>query len=842
MAADKKTAGDIAVQNPANIIGKGIKDEIETAYLNYSMSVIVGRALPDIRDGLKPVHRRILFSMHEMGLRHNTAHKKSARIVGDVIGKYHPHGDLAVYDALVRMAQDFSLRHPLIDGQGNFGSVDGDPPAAYRYTEARMSEMAQELLADLDKETVPFDPNYDETLTEPHYLPARIPNLLVNGAQGIAVGMSTSIPTYNLGEILDAVVALIDKDLSLSELIKIIPGPDFPTGATIIGQKGIAEAYRIGKGSIVIRAKADIETDEDRQAIIVTEIPYMVNKANLIEDIDGKIKEGTIADVNHVRDESDREGMRIVFELSKKANPKTVLNNLYKHSRLQTSFHVMNLVLVDGIPKILGMKEMLLNFIAHREDIILKRTTFEKRKAEERIHVVDGLLKALDNIDAVIKIIKESQSSDKAREELVGKFQFSEIQANEILDMRLRRLTGLERQKLVDEQQQLLVDIDRYKAILASKDERMKVIKEECAQIKEKYKKSIARKSTIELSEEEIVDIPPEDLIKEEDVAVILTKTGYIKRIPVSLYETQNRGGKGKRAASLKSEDVIKDVFIASTHDYLLVLTNMGRLYWLRVYDIPEGSRESKGKPIEAFISLKPEERISTIVQTRDFSEDFYLIIATKHGIIKKSTLDQFSNIREPGVIAITLRENDEIVAAKITSGDHEIVLGTKHGMANRFAESEVRPTGRGTMGVKGMNLREGDHVIGMVTVEEDATMTLLTVTKKGYGKRTRFDDYRLTHRGSLGVKNIDTKLRGDEVMCIKCVSESDELMLASKKGNMVRLAARDIKVLGRAAAGYIIMRFKDEEDELVAIDLVVGSGLGDAGDGNDAGDPGEAR
>nr|MDO8088193.1 DNA gyrase subunit A [Candidatus Sigynarchaeum springense] len=814
---------DFTIQNPDNLILKSIKEEIETAYLNYSMSVIIGRALPDIRDGLKPVHRRILFAMHEMGLKKNTSHKKCARIVGEVIGKYHPHGDIAVYDALVRMAQDFSLRYPLIDGQGNCGSVDGDPPAAYRYTEARMAEITQELLSDIDKETVPFDPNYDETLQEPRYLPARIPNLLINGAQGIAVGMSTSIPTYNLGEVLDAVIALIDKDLSLSELINIIRGPDFPTGAIIMGQKGINDAFRVGKGSIIIRAKADFEDQDDRQAIVVTEIPYMVNKANLVEDIDAKIKDGTLEDVSYVRDESDREGMRIVFGLTKKANPKTVLNNLYKHSRLQTSFHIINLVLVDGIPKVLGMKDMLLNFIAHREDIILKRTIFEKKQAEARIHIVEGLLKALDNIDAVIKIIKESLNSDDARKQLVDTFKFSEIQANEILDMRLRRLTGLERQKLEDEKKTLIADIERFKAILASKDERMKVIKDECAQIKEKYKKSIARKTEIKMTEDDVIDIPPEDLVKMENVAVILTKSGYIKRIPVSLYDTQNRGGKGKRAASLKSEDFIKDVFIVSTHDYLLVLTNMGRLYWLKVYDIPEGSRESKGKPIEAFVSLKPEEKFSTIVQTREFSEDFYLIIATKNGTIKKTPLDQFSNVREPGIIAINLREGDEIVAAKITSGDHEIVLGTKHGMANRFAESDVRPTGRGSMGVRGINLREGDQVIGMVTVEEGSSMTLLTVTKKGYGKRTRFEDYRFTKRGSLGVKNIDTKLRGDEVMCIKCVSESDELMLASKMGNMVRLAAGDIKVLGRAAAGYIIMRFKGDEDELVAVDLVVG-------------------
>nr|MDO8113489.1 DNA gyrase subunit A [Candidatus Sigynarchaeota archaeon] len=811
------------VQNPANIITRGIKDEISEAYLNYSMSVIVGRALPDIRDGLKPVHRRILFSMHEMGLRHNTAYKKSARIVGDVIGKYHPHGDMAVYDALVRMAQDFSLRYPLIDGQGNFGSIDGDPPAAYRYTEARMSEMASELLADLDKETVPFDPNFDETLQEPKYLPARIPNLLINGASGIAVGMSTSIPSYNLGEVLDAIIALVEKDLPLSDLIKIIPGPDFPTGGLIMGQAGINDAYRTGKGSITLRAKTDIEdTGDEKQAIIVTEIPYMTNKAQLIADIDAKIKDGAIEGITVVRDESDREGMRIVFELSKKANPKIVINALFKHSRLQTSFHIINLVLDDGIPKILGMKEMLVKFINHREDIILKRAIFDLKKAKDRMHIVEGLLIALDHIDEVIAIIKGSQEVDIARQKLIDSFKLTEIQAGEILEMRLRRLTGLERQKLVDERKQLETDIIRFQAIIDSKEERLKVIKQESLEIKEKYKKTIARKSQIVASEEGASEISAEDLIKDEDVAVIFTKTGYIKRVPVSLYETQNRGGKGKRVASLKDDDVIKDVFIASTHNYLLVLTNLGRLYWIKVYYIPEGSREAKGRPIEAFLSLKADEKISTVVQTRDFSEDLFLIIATKNGIIKKSSLDQFQNVREPGIIAISLREGDEIVTAKITSGDHEIVLGTKHGMANRFAESEVRVTGRGSIGVKGMNLREGDQVIGMVTVEEEGEKTLLTVTKKGYGKRTRFDDYRKTHRGSMGVKNIDTRLRGDEVICVKSVSDDDELMLASKMGNMVRLEASDIKVLGRAAAGYIIMRFKDEGDEFSAVDLLV--------------------
>ncbi|HME54805.1 MAG TPA: DNA gyrase subunit A [Candidatus Lokiarchaeia archaeon] len=825
MTTEPPSPDEPGVQNPANVIIRSIKDEISESYLNYSMSVIVGRALPDIRDGLKPVHRRILYAMHEMGLRHNTAYKKCARIVGDVIGKYHPHGDIAVYDALVRMAQDFSLRYPLIDGQGNFGSIDGDPPAAYRYTEARMSEMAAELLADLDKETVPFDPNYDETLSEPKYLPSRIPNLLINGSSGIAVGMSTSIPTYNLGEVLDAVIALIDKDLTLSELIKIIPGPDFPTGALIMGQKGINDAYRVGKGSIVVRAKTDIEEVEDeKQAIIVTEIPYMVNKAQLITDIDAKIKEGTIEGITLVRDESDREGMRIVFELSKKASPKIVLNALFKHSRLQTSFHIINLVLDDGIPKILGLKDMLLKFINHREDIILKRTIYDLKKAKERIHIVEGLLIALDHIDEVISIIRGSQDSDEARQKLIDSLQLTEIQANEILEMRLRRLTGLERQKLIDERDQLQLDIVKYQGIIDSKEERMKVIKEESLEIKEKYKKIIARKSEIVIGEDEDTEITAGDLVEEEDVAVIVTKTGYIKRVPVSLYETQNRGGKGKRVASLKEDDVIKDVFIASTHNFLLVMTNMGRLYWIKVYDIPESSRESKGKPIEAFISLKPDEKISTIVQTRDFSEDMFLIIATKNGIIKKTSLDQFGNVRDPGIIAITLREGDEIVTAKITTGDHEIVLGTKQGMANRFAESEVRATGRGSIGVKGMNLHEGDQVIGMVTVEEEEKKTLLTVTKKGYGKRTRFEDYRKTHRGSMGVKNINIRLRDDEVMCLKCVSEDDQLVLASCLGNMVRIEAASIKVLGRTAAGYIIMRFKDDADELSAVDLLVNS------------------
>lgn len=814
----------VAPQNPSNVIAKNIQDEISESYLNYAMSTIVGRALPDLRDGLKPVHRRILFSMQEMGLRHNTQHRKSARIVGDVIGKFHPHGDQSVYDALVRMAQDFSLRYPLVDGQGNFGSVDGDPPAAYRYTEARMTEIASELLADIDKETVPFDPNFDETMQEPRYLPARLPNLLVNGTTGIAVGMSTSIPPYNLGEVIDAIIAIIGRDVSIAELVKIMPGPDFPTAGMVMGQKGVLEAYRTGRGSIVLRARLDVETlPGDKQAIVVTELPYMVNKAALIEAIAQKVNEGDFEGITRITDLSDRDGMRVVFELSKKANAKVLINKLYRGSRLQTNFSVINLVLDDGVPRIMGMKEMLLKFIVHREDIIIKRTTYDLRKAKERVHVIEGLLIALDHLDEVIDLIRNSPDVDAARTSLVTKFSLSEIQADQILEMRLRRLTGLERKKLEDEHAQLKDAMVAFQKILDSKDERMRVIKQECLDLKEKYKKSLPRKTEIVHVDDASLEITAEDLVKEEDVAVILTNKGYIKRMPLSLYEAQNRGGKGKRAMKVKDDDFIKTIFIASTHNFLLVLTTRGRLHWIKVHEIPEGSREARGKPIESMISIQADESISTVVQAREFTEDLFLIISTKNGLIKKSTLDLFKNVRDPGITAISLRDGDEIVAAKITSGDQEIVLGTRQGIACRFMESNIRPTGRSSMGVRGINLREGDAVVGMVTVEEQAEKFLLTVTKKGYGKRTNFEDYRKIHRGGFGVKNIDVKLREDEVMCLKCVSEEDELLLVSSKGNMVRMHARDVKVLGRAAAGVIVMRFKDDDDELVGVDLVLG-------------------
>ena len=808
-------------QDPSKILPISIRDEISDAYLNYSMSVIVGRAIPDIRDGLKPVHRRILYSMHEMGVRYNTPHRKSARIVGDVIGKFHPHGDQAVYDALVRMAQDFSLRYPLVDGQGNFGSIDGDPPAAYRYTEARMTQMAGELLEDLGKETVPFDPNFDETMEEPRYLPSRIPNLLINGSSGIAVGMSTSIPPYNLGEVLDAIMALIDKDLSYHEILKIMPGPDFPTGAQIMGQNRVLKAYRTGRSSVIVRAKSEIEEKKGKFSIIITEIPYMVNKAQLIKQIAQKVNNGVISGITNIWDESDRDGLRIAIELSRKANPKIVLNKLYKKTRLQTTFSIINLLLEDGQPKVMNMKDMLSKFIAHREDIIIKRTIYDLRKAKERAHIIEGLLIALDNIDEVIKIIRNSQETSEARDLLMEKFSLTEIQSNEILNMRLRRLTGLEGQKLVEERDNLQSLMIEYQKILDSEERRMDVIKGECIEIKEQYKKYLPRRTEIIPISDEDMEITEEDMIKEEDVAVIMTKTGYIKRLPLSLYDTQKRGGKGKRAMKIKEDDVIMDIFIASTHNYLLALTTKGRLYWIKVYTIPKGARQSKGRPIESLIALQDDEKISTVVQASEFSEDYYLIIATKLGLIKKTSLDNFQNIREPGIIAANIRENDLVVEAKISTGEHEVVIGTKKGMACRFMESDIRPTGRNTMGVKAINLKEGDEVIGMVTVEEDANRYLLTVTQRGYGKRTRFQDYRKIHRGGTGVRNIDTKLRDDRVICIRSVSEDDELLLVSKKGNMVRLEVSSINILGRAAAGHIIMRFKEDDDEVVGLGLL---------------------
>ncbi|MFX0100914.1 MAG: DNA gyrase subunit A [Candidatus Hodarchaeota archaeon] len=803
------------------MISTPITEEISNSYLNYSMSVIIGRAIPDVRDGLKPVHRRILYSMHDMGLRYNTPHRKSARVVGEVIGRFHPHGDMSIYNAMVRMGQDFSLRCPLVDGQGNFGSIDGDPPAAYRYTEARMSQIASEMLVDIEKETVPFDPNFDETDKEPKYLPARIPNLLINGSSGIAVGMSTSIPPYNLGEIIDAILAMLEGELSLTELAKIVKGPDFPTGGKIMGQKSILDSYRTGRGTITIRAKMDLEEKGNKRTIVVTEIPYMVNKAQMVKDIYDKVNDGLIKGITSINDESSRHGLRIVIALSQKASFKLVKNKLLSQSRLQTTFRITNLVLDDGQPKVMNMKALLQNFIRHRDDIIVKRTNYNLRKAKERLHIIEGLLIALDNIDEIIKIIRNSPKPDDAKQKLVVKFKLSEIQAEHILNMRLRRLTALEQQSLKDEKAKLDDLVKEYQKLLDSKDERKRVIKEELLEIKDKYKKFIPRRTEIVPIDEDKLEIKEEDLIKEEDVAVILTQSGYIKRIPLSLYETQKRGGKGKRAMKVREDDVIKDVFIASTHNYLLILTNTGRLYWLKVYEIPEGSRTSKGKPIESMVSLKPEESLSTVVQVEDFSDDEFLIMATKKGVIKKCKLSLFSNIRESGIIAISLKEDDVVIGAKITTGEHEIVIGTKNGMASRYNESDIRPTGRTSMGVKAINLKENDEVIGMVTVEEKAEMNLLTVTKKGYGKRTRFGDYRKIRRGGIGVKNIDTKLRNDEVIYIKSISDEDEILLVSKLGNMVRLKATSINILGRTAAGHIIMRFKEDEDELVGLGLV---------------------
>ncbi|MHA1681533.1 MAG: DNA gyrase subunit A [Promethearchaeota archaeon] len=801
-----------------------IKDEISQSYLSYAMSVIVGRAIPDIRDGLKPVHRRILFSMHEQGLKHNSAYRKCARIVGNVIGKYHPHGDQAVYYALVRMAQDFSLRYPLVDGQGNFGSIDGDNPAAYRYTEARMAAITSEILADIEKDTVPFEPNYDDTEKEPKYLPSRVPNLLINGSSGIAVGMSTSMPPYNLGEVLDAVVALLEKDLSISELMKIIPGPDFPTAGLLMGQKGVFDAYRTGRGGIILRARTHQEElgKNKRKAIVVTEIPYMVNKAQEVENIAKKINDGIIKGITDIRDQSNRHGIRIVFFLSKNANYMVTLNKLFKSSRLQTSFHVTNLVLDEGAPKIVNMKAMLLNFIDHREDIITKRTQHDLQKVKARLHIIEGLLIALANIDEVIKIIRESPAPEAARNTLMARFKLSEIQAEHILNMRLRRLTALEQQKLDEEKGEIKKKIVYLEKILASKEERFRIIKEECLEIKEKYKKQLPRRTEIVPIEEEDLKIKEEDLIKEEDVVVIVTNEGYIKRIPLELYDTQKRGGKGKRVMKVRTDDMIKDVFIASTHNYLLVITDAGQLYWIKVHMIPEGSREAKGKAIESLISMKPDENVSTIVQAATFSDDEFLILATKNGLVKKTILSKFSNVRDPGVKAISLREGDEVVAGKITTGEHEVVLATKAGMACRFMESDIRPTGRSSIGVKGINLRPGDAVIGMVSVEEKGSnKTLFTVTSKGYGKRTNFDDYRKIKRGGIGVKNINTKLRDDHVIYVKAIDDDDELLLVSLKGNMVRINASSINLLGRAAAGHIIMRFKDDDDELVGVGLV---------------------
>jgi DNA gyrase subunit A len=792
----------------ANKIPVNIEDEVRQSYMDYAMSVIIGRALPDARDGLKPVHRRALYAMYDLGNDWNRAYKKSARVVGDVIGKYHPHGDVAVYDTIVRMAQDFSMRYPLVDGQGNFGSVDGDPPAAMRYTEIRMARIAGEVLADLDKETVDFLPNYDETLKEPTVMPARIPNLLVNGSAGIAVGMATNIPPHNLGEVVDALVALIaNPDLGVPELMQYVPGPDFPTAGFIHGKTAIREAYTTGKGILQLRARAVTETDKrtGRISIIVKEIPYQVNKARLIERMAELVNDKKIDGISDLRDESDRDGMRIVIELKKDAIPEIVLNQLYKLTPMQDSFGIIMLAIVDNRPKLLTLKDALKVFIGHRKDVVIRRTVFELRKAEERLHVLDGLKIALANLDAVIALIRQAQSPAAAKAGLMQQFQFSEIQAQAILDMRLQRLTGLEREKILAEHAETVKQIARYKEILNDEREVYKIIVEELREIKKLH--ADERRTQIV---DETTDISIEDMIVEEDMAVTVSHEGYIKRNAATLYRAQRRGGRGKVGATTKEEDFVEHLFVASTHSYMLFFTTSGKVFWLKVHELPQGGRAARGKAIVNLLNLEKDEKISAFLPVREFQEGRFVVFATKNGTVKKTDLMAYANPRKAGIIAISLDEGDEVIGVRLTDGQQEVILSTRMGQAIRFKEADVRPMGRGAGGVRGIALEEGDSVVGLDVVSAGAT--LLDVAEKGFGKRTEMDEYRLTRRGGKGIITMKTTDRTGLVVGVRMVTDDDDIMLVTDGGKVIRTPVKGISVIGRNTQGVHLIDLAEGE------------------------------
>ncbi|HHT04886.1 MAG TPA: DNA gyrase subunit A [Hydrogenispora sp.] len=793
-----------------------IEHEMKRSYLSYAMSVIVGRALPDVRDGLKPVHRRILYGMYESGTTPDKPYKKSARIVGDVMGRYHPHGDAAIYDSIVRMAQDFSYRLPLVDGHGNFGSVDGDPPAAMRYTEVRLSRLAVEMLTDIEKNTVDFVPNFDGSLEEPAVLPSRFPNLLVNGAAGIAVGMATNIPPHNLGEVIDGAIMLIDDPETDTEaLMKVVKGPDFPTGGIILGREGIRDAFLTGRGSIKVRAKTGIETlSNGKSQIIVTELPYQVNKARLIEKIADLVRNKVIEGITDLRDESDRSGMRIVIELKRDTNPNVLLNQLYKHTQLQDSFGVIMLVLVNNEPRVLGLRDLLRHYLDHQKEIITRRTRFDLEKAEARAHIVEGLRIALDHIDAVIKVIRSSRTVEIAREGLMSNFGLSERQAQAILDMRLQSLTGLQREKLEEEYAELQKTIAYYRELLADSAKIMGVVKEELLVIKEKF--ADPRRTEIAQSEE---DISIEDLIANEDIVVTITHNGYIKRLPVTTYKSQRRGGKGITGINTKEEDFVEHLFITSTHDHVLFFTNQGRVYQLRGFDIPEASRQARGIAIVNLIPLNPGEKINTYIPVQDFREDQYLLMCTRNGIVKKTALSEYANNRRSGVIGINLDEGDEVIGVRRTDGEREIIIFTGHGQSLRFSETEIRPMGRTTRGVKGINLRPGDQVVGMDVIRNDAD--LLVITENGYGKRTPFDQYRIQARGGIGIKTLNRTPKTGEVIGGGVVYPEHELMLINASGMVIRVTVSDISALGRNTQGVKLMHL-GEDDRIVAVARVV--------------------
>ena len=804
------------------LIPINIEEEMKSSYIDYSMSVIVSRALPDVRDGLKPVHRRVLYGMHDMGIRSNTAYRKSARIVGDVLGKYHPHGDSSVYDTMVRMAQNWSLRYLLVDGQGNFGSVDGDSPAARRYTEARMKKISEDMLADIEKDTVDHQLNFDDTLKEPTVLPTKIPNLLVNGASGIAVGMATNMPPHNLKEIVDGTVAYIeDNSIDIEQLMMFVKAPDFPTGGIIYGYDGVKEAFETGRGKVVMRGKAIIEEVDGRESIIVTEIPYQVNKAEMIRKTAELVNDKKIEGISNIRDESDRKGMRIVYILKRDAIPNIVLNKLYKYTSLQSSFSVNNIALVKGKPQMLNLKDMILHFVDHRHEVVVRRTKYELKKAEDRSHILEGLIIASDNIDKVIKIIRGSKSPDEAKDNLISEFELSDIQSKAIVEMRLRQLTGLEQDKLRSEFEQLQVTISDLKNILEKKDLRMEIIKNELKEIKEKY--GDERRSEIEYAGG---SFSIEDIIPDEKVVITISHAGYIKRTSLSEYKTQNRGGVGQKASTTRNEDFLEDLFVGTNHQYMLFFTQKGKCFWMRVYEIPEGSKTAKGRAIQNLINIEQDDKVKAFICTQDLKDEDYInnhfvIMATKKGQVKKTSLEKYSRPRSNGINAITIKEGDELLEAKLTNGSSHIILAVKTGKAIRFEESKTRPMGRGASGVRGIRLKnDSDEVIGMVAAN-DMDANILVVSENGFGKRSSLDNYRITNRGGKGVKTISVTEKTGQLVSIKSVSDDDDLMIINKSGIAIRIEVSNLRVMGRATQGVKLINLK-ESDQIAAVAKVM--------------------
>ncbi len=804
------------------IIPINIEDEMKSAYIDYSMSVIVSRALPDVRDGLKPVHRRVLYGMYDLGVFSNKAHKKSARIVGEVLGKYHPHGDTSVYDAMVRMAQEWSLRYLLVDGQGNFGSVDGDSPAAMRYTEARMQKMSEDIMADIDKETVDYQLNFDDTLKEPVVMPTRVPNLLINGASGIAVGMATNMPPHNITEVINGILAYIENsDIEIEELMTHIKAPDFPTGGVIYGYEGVREAFKTGRGRVVIRAKVAFEEVDGREAIIVTEIPYQVNKAEMIKKTADLVNEKKIEGISNIRDESDRNGMRIVYILKRDAVPNIVLNTLYKFTQLQSSFSVNNIALVKGRPQTLNLKDLIHYFVEHRHEVVTRRAEFELKKAEARAHILEGLIIASDNIDEVIAIIRGSSNTEEAREKLMERFSLSDIQSRAIVEMRLRQLTGLEQDKLRAEYEEIMKLIEELKALLASKELRMNLIKEELQETLEKY--GDERRSTIEYAGG---DVSIEDLIADENVVITISHAGYIKRTPLTEYKTQNRGGVGQKGVATRDQDFLEHLFVATNHQYMLFFTQKGKCFWMRVYEIPEGNKTSKGRAIQNIINIEQDDKVKAFICTQDLKDEeyinnHYLIMATKKGQVKKTLLEQYSRPRQNGINAITIREDDELLEAKLTNGDSQVLIAVKSGKVVRFEESKTRPMGRSASGVRGITLAdEQDEVIGMVTVNE-LESEILVVSEKGYGKRSSLEEYRITNRGGKGVKTLNITEKTGQLVSINSVTDADDLMIINKSGLTIRMAVEELRVMGRATQGVRLINIKNN-DSIAAVAKVM--------------------